>query len=367
MLIGSETQSQEHQVVLTGIQRVICESHKVLFDSLGALGINIGWVNTREIPRSMNFMEVPYLTQDPVLTGMQARLSEISLLLLLDMPGHMDFLAVTAERKRRTLPVVALLYDVLPLTHTEWFPERANLNFKLYLQQILFIADHIVVTSDQVRHDLETLGWKRSAPIKVIPLGSIFPQRARSSAPDDQLSILCISTLAPRKGHAELLDSFDELRLLGVDIDLTLVGNQGWECDDLVERIRNHPDMKGRLKWIQHADDHTIQVLATRCNMGVIPAEGEGFGLFLEEGLTLGLKMVASNIPVFRERPHPNITYFDRQTGNQLTHAILEAANKKWVPIDPGEVRPMSKFGLELSDLILEVLEENRVKSTEGE
>lgn len=367
MLIGSETQSQEHQVVLTGIQRVICESHKVLFDSLGAQGIEIGWVNTRKIPRSMNFMKVPYLTQDPVLTGMQAQLSEISLLLLSDIPAHMDFLAVTAERKRRNLPVIALIHDVLPLTNPEWFPEQANRNFKLYLQQLFYIADHIVVISDQVKHDLEMLGWKRSAPIDVIPLGSIFPQCGRSSIPDNQLSILYVSTLAPRKGHAELLDSFDELRLLGADIDLTLVGQQGWECTDLVDRIRTHPDFDGRLKWIQNADDHTIKVAASRCNLGVIPSEGEGFGLFLEEGLTLGLKMVASNIPVFRERPHPNITYFDRQPDNQLTQAILVAASKKWVPAEPGEVRSMTKFGLELSDLILDLLDRNRVKTTEGE
>lgn len=367
MLVGTETQTQEHQLALTGIQRVICETHKVLLDSLGAQGIDIGWINTRQAPRSMNFMSLPYLANDPVLTGRGARLEDIDLLLLLDIPAHMDFRTVNEERKRRELPVIALIYDILPLTHPEWFPERASRDFKLYIQQLFYITDYIVVNSHQVKRDLENLGWKRAADITVIPLGSIFAQKNHSRLPENQISMLYVSTFAPRKGHETLLDSFDELRVLGIDVDLTLIGQEGWKCAELADRIRNHPDYCGRLKWLKNADDHAVETAAARCNIGVIPAEGEGFGLFLEEGLTLGLNMVASDISVFREREYPNVTYFDGLNSTNMTRAILEAAGKEWTALVPGDVRAITQFGLELSDFVIKVLNRENTNEIQGE
>ena len=54
----------------------------------------------------------------------------------------------------------------------------------------------------------------------------------------------------------------------------------------------------------------------------MIPAIDEGFGLFLEEALSLGLAVVASDIPVFSERPHPRVRLAQR-TPAAFSAAIL--------------------------------------------
>lgn len=352
MLIGSETQTQERQQVVTGIQRVICETHKGLSDLLGIRNIDIGWVHTGSFPRSLNFRTVPYLAADPVLSGAEAPLAEIDALLLLDIPTQVNFQALINEKSQRDLQVFVLIHDILPIVNPQWFPEGGHRAFKLYIQQVFHVADHIIVTSEHVKRDLENLGWKFKGQIHVIALGSIHKQRDHIDSPSSRISALYVSTIAPRKGHETLMDAFDVLRARGCDVDLTLIGRFGWDCQELISRIMNHSDLGGRLKWLRNADDHAVTVAASRCNVGVIPAEGEGFGMFLEEALTLGLKVVASDIPVFREREQPNLFFADLN-GESLANAMTVAAATPWTKLNRGQVRSMQDFSRDLTDLIL--------------
>lgn len=355
LTIGSESQSQERQLAVTGIQRVVCESHKGLTDLLGIAGIEIGWVHTSNSQRSLNFKTEPYLATDPVLNGPEVQLSEIDGLVVLDIPTQLNVPAVLGQKSIRDLQVFVLIHDILPLIHPQWFPKAAPRSFKLYIQQVLHVADHIIVPSEQVKRDLLNLGWKHHAEIVVIPLGSIHKQRTPIEFPESQVSAMYVSTIAPRKGHDKLLDAFDILRARGCDVDLTLIGNIGWDCEDVVRRIRNHPDLNGRLKWLRNADDHAVMMTASRCNIGVIPAEGEGFGMFLEEALSLGLKVVGSDIPVLREREQANV-YFANMNGESLADSMVIAAGTPWVPMARGQVRSMTDFSRDLADLITERL-----------
>lgn len=351
ILIGSETQTQERQQAVTGIQRVVCETHKGLTDLLGIKGVDIGWVHTGNSPRSLHFKSVPYLAADPVLSGAEAPMSEIDALILLDIPTQVDFSAIMHEKAQRDLQVFVLIHDILPLVHPQWFPGTGHRSFKLYIQQVFHVADHIVVTSDQVKRDLENLGWNLRGDIHVIRLGSIHKQREPIEFPNSRISAMYVSTIAPRKGHDRLLDAFDILRARGCDVDLTLIGRIGWDCEDLVNRLRHHPDLNGRLRWLRNADDNSVTMVASRCNVGVIPAEGEGFGMFLEEALTLGLKVVASDIPVFREREHANL-FFSDLSGESLADSMMQAAATPWVPMARGEVRSTKDFAQDLADLL---------------
>jgi len=351
VVIGSESQTQERQRFVTGIQRVICETHKDLTDFFGIDGIRLEWVHTSNFERSLNFKTVPYLAADPVLSSDGVQLSEINGLLILDIPTLVDFSAVMREQEHRDLQVFVLIHDILPLLNPEWFPGTGHRAFKLYIQQVFHVANHIIVTSDHVKNDLENLGWKMKGEIHVIPLGSIHAQRNPTQVPESQISAMYVATVAPRKGHDKLIDAFDILRQRGCDVDLTLIGRFGWDCEDLVNRIHCHPDFGGRLKWLRNADDHVVRETASRCNLAVIPAEGEGFGMFLEEGLTLGLKVVASDIPVFREREQVNV-FFAERTGESLADSMVRAAATPWKALDRGEIRTMRDFSRDVADLV---------------
>lgn len=353
LLVGSDTQNLEGHSWVTGVQRVVREAHVVLTDTLSPQGIEVVPLHTKRAPRHREFRGNPYLAADPVLDRRPRSPADVDALLFLDLHAHADFAAVHRSRRQLRRPVIGLIHDILPILHPEWWLDDPERVFRMYVQQLLAVSDHVVVTTDKVRADVLALGWRIPGQLHVIPLGASFRQRAPEPQPDDRMSLLYVSTVEPRKGHDILLGAFDLLRASGHDVDLTLVGREGWHCGELTSAILSHEDFGGRLRWHHSADDLTVATIARDCSIGVFPSCDEGFGLFLEEGLAYGLKMVVSDIPVLRERTQPNVHFADR-TSAGLANAILAAHASPWAPT--GRVRTMQDFGHDLADLVRSVL-----------
>jgi glycosyltransferase involved in cell wall biosynthesis len=353
IIVGSETQHFEGFSSVTGVQRVVREAHLALTEVLTPQGVRVSPLHTRDRERRREFRASPYFSVDPVLDQSPLAPEDVDAFLFLDLHTHADFARVHREKRRRARPVISIVYDILPITHPEWCSDDPERVFRMYLQQLLTLSDHIVVTSEHVRNDLLNLGWRIPGEIHVIGLGSAFRPRAPESAADDRMSLLYVSTVAPRKGHELLLAAYDVLRAQAYDVDLSIVGGEGWRSADIASAIREHPDFDGRVRWYTNAVDHTVASLARASSIGVFPSSDEGFGLFVEEGLTYGLKMVVSDIPVFRERPQRNVTFasLDAQC---LAEAIAAAHSATWLP--PGRVRTMQDFGNDLAALVLSVV-----------
>jgi glycosyltransferase involved in cell wall biosynthesis len=167
--------------------------------------------------------------------------------------------------------------------------------------------------------------------------------------------MLCVSTIEPRKGHGQLVEAFNILRQEGLDIDLTIIGRRGWDSTSLINSWSQHPDFETRLRWLESPDDLILRTHAQLSSIGVCPSMDEGFGLFVEEGLALGLKMVVSDIPVFRERHYTNMIFSKRDPAS-LARAILAAHRSPWIePTTP--IRLMSDFVEDFFDLINQVIE----------
>ena len=215
---------------------------------------------------------------------------------------------------------------------------------------------YLATTTNRVRNDILNLGWQIQAPIHVIPLGSSLPTQSSITLASNQISMLYVSTIEPRKGHDLFLDTFDLLLSRGFDVNLNLVGRYGWDREQVRSRIENHPEIGARLHWHRSADDYAMRAIARTCNIGVFPSENEGFGLFLEEGLSMGLNMVVSNVEEFTERAVPGVFYSEMNAGS-LAAVILEA-HQDWNASNPrGRVRSMQDFAFDLSTLILGELE----------
>jgi glycosyltransferase involved in cell wall biosynthesis len=205
------------------------------------------------------------------------------------------------------------------------------------------------VTTEKVKSDILNLGWRSTADISVALLGSTWSRQSVSTHDLPRISLLYVSTVEPRKGHDILLDAFDLLLAQGEDVDLTLVGHEGWMVTDLVDRISRHDEFGSRLKWYRGIPDEEVRNLAREANIGVMPSRGEGFGLFIEEGLTLGLKVVASAIPEFLERSQPNLSFFGG-SARSLADAIVQAHETPY--IEYSTPRSMRDFSYDLSVIV---------------
>lgn len=112
---------------------------------------------------------------------------------------------------------------------------------------------------------------------------------------------LMVGMISPRKNHALAVDAFDRLWAAGADVRLAIVGNYGWDCADLMDRISRHPEFGRKLFWFKDVGDSELD-FCYRHAAGLITASfAEGFNLPIVESLSHGCPVLASDLPVHRE------------------------------------------------------------------
>lgn len=135
-------------------------------------------------------------------------------------------------------------------------------------------------------------------------------------------TFLVVGTVEPRKAHRQVVDAFDLLWQSGSDLNLVIVGKQGWMVDDLAERIRDHGEMGKRLFWLEEISDDALDRLYESSTCLLAPSYGEGFGLPLIEAAMKNLPILARDIPVFREVVGDHAAYFEANVPGDLASAI---------------------------------------------
>jgi glycosyltransferase involved in cell wall biosynthesis len=107
-----------------------------------------------------------------------------------------------------------------------------------------------------------------------------------------------------------------------VDANLVIIGNQGWKTEDLVEKIHCHPELNNRLFWLQGISDEMLEQVYRAADALLAASKGEGFGLPLIEAAQYGLRVIARDIPVFREVAGEHAYYFRGEEPRDLADAL---------------------------------------------
>jgi len=137
-------------------------------------------------------------------------------------------------------------------------------------------------------------------------------------------TILCVSTLEPRKKQQQILEGVEILWNTGTDINLVLVGNQGWNLESLVEKIRHHREKGKRLFWLEGISDEYLDEIYKVSTVLIAASLNEGFGLSLIEGARHELPLLVRDIPIFREVAGEHAFYFQGEQAEDLAVALRE-------------------------------------------
>jgi alpha-1,2-rhamnosyltransferase len=132
---------------------------------------------------------------------------------------------------------------------------------------------------------------------------------------------LMVGTIEPRKNHTYLMDAFDLLWEQGLEVTLCFVGQVGWKCKALIERVKAHNQYDRRLFML---NDTELEYCYLESRSLVFPSYVEGFGLPLVEAMQRGLPTMASDIPVFREVGGDYLAYFELEEPETLTTLIRQ-------------------------------------------
>ena len=228
---------------------------------------------------------------------------------------HRTLESAWAEFKRAGVPVLTVVYDLLPLSHPHWFPDEVGDDYRAWLTVVARHADVALCISADTETKLlsafDQLRLRFGGTSAVIPLGAdAFPKASRIAQPRAP-SVLMVGTIEPRKGHADALDAFERLWAEGRKVELVLAGQVGWHSDALVRRIRRHPQYGIRLHWRQMPDDAVLAGLYASADLLLMASKGEGFGLPIAEAGYAGCGLLVRDLAVFREVAGDRARYFD--------------------------------------------------------
>jgi len=236
--------------------------------------------------------------------------------------------------------VVFCVYDLLCIHLKQFFPKGAAEVFAQWLG-VVAENDGAVCISRSVACELQSwIGnslFKHERPFQIswFHLGAdvenSIPTQDLPLDVDDKLRLFCarpsflmVGTLEPRKGYEQVLDAFEQLWQLGSNINLVIVGKQGWMVEGVINRLHSHPERNKRLFWLEAISDKYLEKVYESSACLIAASYGEGFGLPLIEAAQYKLPIIARDIPVFREVAGEYAYYFEGLSVNDLTKTIRQ-------------------------------------------
>lgn len=238
--------------------------------------------------------------------------------------------------KQRGVKIVTLLHDLIPITHPQFCHKNTTMNFMTYAGAVLLHTDLVIATTEATRKVLDkltdTLGIERKKSV-VIPLGSDFSKHIDDDGiaeePDPEIVelatgkyILMVGTVEPRKNHKLLVDALDAGLADETDVNIIFAGKIGWNIEEFIERMRNHPLFGKRLFFFEQPNDASIEYLYKNAFAVAFPTFMEGFGLPVIEAFQHNTPVIASNIEVLREIARGFANYFDNSSPEDFIKCV---------------------------------------------
>lgn len=244
------------------------------------------------------------------------------------------------ELRRSGVKVIFTVYDLLCVNMPQFFPAGAKEGFERWLEVVAENDSAICISkavSDELADWIAEQNVSRLRPFKIdwfhlgadvnnsIPTNGL-PENAKKVLSQLQAreSFLMVGTVEPRKGHAQVLDAFELLWSEEKQLNLVIVGKQGWMVEALVKRFRSHPEVNKRLFWLDGISDEYLERVYAASNCLIAASHGEGFGLPLIEAAKHKLPIIARDIPVFREVAAEHSFYFRGVTAENIAESIRQ-------------------------------------------
>lgn len=254
--------------------------------------------------------------------------------------------------RRQGVLVYSVVHDLLPVTMPEVFPQ-SGLSGEIHqrwLQMITKFDGALCVSrtvADELFDWLDQFGEPRRRPFALqwFHHGADFTTANTDGTAwvegrqiidkiKSRVTFLMVGSIEPRKGYLQTLQAFDLLWKQGVDVNLVIVGKEGWkelennnrrDIPETVEMLCSHPEKGNRLIWLDKCSDFALEQIYGSCNCLLSASYGEGFGLPLIEAAHHGLPLLVRDLSVFREVTGGHATFFqDDRSPNILMKAVID-------------------------------------------
>mgnify|MGYP001043001788 CR=1 FL=1 len=225
----------------------------------------------------------------------------------------------------KTAPIVMTVHDLCFKTHTDKYPLKTNLAFKLFFEMSLKMSDAIICVSECTKKELLRLYDIDKKKVRVIyeAPDPIFKPTSKKKAKMAVKKfgikkdfLLVVGNIEPRKNPGLIVDAFNKFAEKNQDFELVFVG------PDLVkEKTRE------RVKNLGFVDDGDLNYLYNASSALIYYSECEGFGLPLVEAMATKTPVICSDLEVFKEVAKDAALFVKNK--KELTKAMNKIVNDK--------------------------------------
>lgn len=201
---------------------------------------------------------------------------------------------------------IYLVHDLIPITHPEFCREGEGTKHRERMITALKTGAGIIGNSQATLDDLAAFATEQNLvmpPSLVAWLGIDARAHAVANDQEQPATFVTLGTIEARKNHLLLLNLWSRLidRMGSSAPRLVIIGQRGWEAEPVFDLLDNDQKLRGQVTELNHCSDAELDRLLGQARALLFPSLAEGYGLPLLEALDIGLPVIASDLPVFRE------------------------------------------------------------------
>jgi glycosyltransferase involved in cell wall biosynthesis len=252
--------------------------------------------------------------------------------------GHILFNTSHSGLENKTYPAmlrkmrvksVFIIHDLIPITYPEYSREGEAEKHRLRMKHLLDSAAGIIANSQVTLNDLSQFAEGLNRPMPPSTVGLLAPGMLETQVSDRPMSkpyFVILSTIEPRKNHVMVLQVWRRLieKLGDSAPHLMVIGQRGWECENVVDILERCTALKAFVTELNSCSDEDLVTYLHYSQALLFPSFAEGYGMPLVEALALGVPVIASDLPVFREIAADIPDYVDPLDGKRWSELIAE-------------------------------------------
>jgi glycosyltransferase involved in cell wall biosynthesis len=231
------------------------------------------------------------------------------------------------EKTLELRPIVRV-HDIFPITNPRWFrfwtvmKFRRNIKILLRLNPILIFNSDASLSSFMRRYPTEKylsfVIWCKPNLEAEQKCGICAACGALQDLILPNKYCLLIGTIEPRKNYKLIIDLLSSE--YNLDLKFVVIGRYGWKQNKVLRKLKKlHPS---RLLIISNACDAARVQITKNSSIFMSTSLNEGFGMPAAEARSLGVNLILSDIPVYREI---------HDEGNNVTFVSLETPPLNWL------------------------------------
>jgi glycosyltransferase involved in cell wall biosynthesis len=243
----------------------------------------------------------------------------------LDSPGFRQWVIRSQARP------IYFVHDLIPITHPEFCRAGEAERHRERMRAVLTTAAGVIGNSQATLDELSAFAAAENLPrppmmaawLGVDPLPP--PAKIRGA---ERPTFVIVGTIEGRKNHRMLLRIWSRLvDRLGTDAPrLLIIGQRGWEADEVFETLETDDALRGHVIELNGCSDKELARHLHSARALLFPSLIEGYGLPLVEALGAGVPVIASSLPVFQEIAGAMPDYLEARDEGAWEAAILDYA-----------------------------------------